>query len=69
MAFSTNHISRSRAPANHRATSKYQFKISFKKRGPPIDQDDRGQKVTAAGGSAINTAVFVQNCAQVKIYI
>ena len=36
-----------------------------KKRGPPIDQDDRGQKITAAGGSAINTAVFVQNCAQV----
>ena len=37
-----------------------------KKKGPPIDQDDRGQKITAAGGSAINTAVFVQNCAQVN---
>ena len=37
-----------------------------KKKGPPVDQDDRGQKITAAGGSAINTAVFVQNCAQVN---
>ena len=37
-----------------------------KKKGPPMAQDDRGQKITAAGGSAINTAVFVQNCAQVN---
>ena len=36
-----------------------------KKKGLPEEQKDRGQKITAAGGSAINTAVFVQNSTQV----
>ena len=29
-------------------------------------EDDRGQKITASGGSAINTAVFVQNANQLR---
>ena len=31
-----------------------------------IQEDDRGQKITASGGSAINTAVFVQNANQLR---
>lgn len=37
-----------------------------KKKGKPVSQDDRGQKITASGGSAINTAVFVQNANQLR---
>ena len=36
------------------------------KKGKPIQEDDRGQKITASGGSAINTAVFVQNANQLR---
>ena len=37
-----------------------------KDNGKAVAEDDRGQKITASGGSAINTAVFVQNANQLR---
>ena len=43
-------------------------KESKKRNGAAVTEKNTGQNATAQGGSAINTAVFVQNCTQV-IYL
>jgi len=40
-------------------------KETKKKQGAAVTEKNTGQNATAQGGSAINTAVFVQNCTQV----
>ena len=42
-----------------------ELRVETCKKGSPEDNDNEGDKITAAGGSALNTAVFAQNCTQV----